>query len=572
MEDASSTIRALTSELNSLRQRIGELERNEAERKKAEARKEILLSALQKSEEQYRQLVENAFDNILFMDLDGIIRYANRAALNLASPLNLVGLPVRNLLSPDQIKRHEDLLQTRREGVNKVYSFEWDLFRPDNHRHLIMDVRSSMLTENGKPSGVMMIARDVTDQKLREEALRLREVELRAIVESTGNGVLAVDSTGQVILYNRRFAELWNIPPVLLETNSDEALLTYALMELVDPDAFLEKVKSLYQSTAIDRDMILFKDGRMMERYSYPILSEGVIRGRVWSFRDITDQNRAETALRNSEMLFKNAFSMSPAMMGVHRLNDRKLLEINQIFIQCTGYSREEIIGHTIAELGLLEPATLAQLREIFMEKNVIRNEEIQYKTKTGELRYGLYSAALIEEKEEKKVLGLLYDITDRKRSEALLKLREEESRMLAKNLEEANIALRVVLSRREEDQRILEEKIQSNVNEIILPFIGTLKKMNRENRDRHYLDLLESNLKSILSPFMKNLTIAHKSLTPKEAQIAEMIRQGKNSKDIADMLGSSVATINTHRNNIRKKLQMKKQKTNLRSHLLSLS
>lgn len=555
----------MTRELASLRRRIGELEQAEAER-------EILLSTLQKSEEQYRQLVENAFDCIMFMDLDGIIRYANRAALDLASPLNLVGLPMRSFLSPDQIKRHEDLLQTRREGVNKVYSFEWDLFRPDNRRHLIMDVRSTMMTENGKPSGVMMVARDVTDQKLRENTLRLKESELRAIIESSGSGILAVDRTGRVILTNQRFAELWNIPPVLLQTNSDEALLKYASMELVDPDAFLEKVRMLYQSAAIDRDRIRFRDGRMMERYSYPILDQGAIQGRVWIFRDVTAQSRAETALRNSEQLFKNVFSMSPAMMGLHRFNDRMFLEINEIFLQYTGYAREEIIGHTITELGIIDDVTLARLRRIFSDRNGIGNEEIQYKTKTGELRHGLYSAALIEEGEERKVLGLLYDITERKRSEALLKIRDEESRMLAKNLEEANIALRVVLSRREEDQRVLEEKIQSNVNEIILPFLGSLKKMNREDRDRHYLDLVESNLKSIVSPFMKNLSVAHKSLTPKETQIAEMIRQGKNSKDIADMLGTSIATINTHRNNIRKKLNMKKQKTNLRSHLLSLS
>ena len=177
-----------------------------------------------------------------------------------------------------------------------------------------------------------------------------------------------------------------------------------------------------------------------------------------------------------------------------------------------------------------------------------------------------------IEDNEEKKVLGVLFDITKRKHSESLLKLREEESKTLAKNLEEANIALRVVLSHRDEDQKILEEKIQHNVNEIILPFISSLRSSDLEDRGKHYLDLLESNLKSILSPFMRNMSNTYKGLTPKEMQITEMIREGKNSKDIADMLGTSVATINTHRNNIRKKMNLKKQKTNLRSHLLSLS
>ncbi len=115
-------------------------------------------------------------------------------------------------------------------------------------------------------------------------------------------------------------------------------------------------------------------------------------------------------------------------MMGIHRLSDGMFLEINQMFTQYTGYQREEIIGHKIDELGFMESATLQQLRKLFAEQNGINNEEIQYKTKTGELRYGLYSAALIGGNEEKKVLGILFDITKRKQSEALLKLREEES------------------------------------------------------------------------------------------------------------------------------------------------
>ena len=433
-----------------------------------------------------------------------------------------------------------------------------------------LSILRGSLIERGETKVVQGIFRDITERKRAEVALR--ENQLHAIVESTGNGVLAIDYAGRVILSNRRFADLWNIPAGLLERNSNEALLTYVSNQLVDPDAFLEKVRVLYHSTATDYEMMLFKDGRMIERYSYPLLSEGAINGRVWSFRDITDQNKAEAERRNSELLFKNAFSMSPSMMGIHRLSDGMLLEVNQNFSKYTGYQREEVIGHKIDELGFMESAALQRLRKVFSEQNMINNEEIQYTTKTGERRYGLYSAALIGNNESYKVLGLLFDITKRKQSEELLKLHEEESRILAKNLEEANIALRVMLCRREEDQRILEEKIQSNVNEIILPFISSLKSANMENREKHYLDLLESNLKSILSPFIRNISNTYKSFTPRETQIAEMIRQGKNSKDIADILGTSVPTINTHRDKIRKKLNMKNQKTNLRSHLLSLS
>jgi PAS domain S-box-containing protein len=558
MTDLSGTIQELFEENSFLKQRIKELEQAESGRKRAE--------------ESLRLITDSMSDMVRVTDLQGVNLYASPSHAKVLGykPEERVGKSSFEIVHPDDV---EHIIKVFTEGLinKKPGKAEYRIKHAEGHYVWLETIADGIFNDQGEVTAVILNSRDITERKRAEDALRLKEVELRAIVESTGNGILAVDHTGRVILTNRRFAELWNIPPVLLDMNNDEALLKYALIELVDPDAFLEKVRALYQSTVTDHDMVLFKDGRMMERYSYPILSEGVIRGRVWSFRDITDQNRAETALKNSELLFKNAFSMSPAMMGIHRLTDRMYIEINPVFTEYSGYEWKDIVGHTMDELGFLEPATLQQLRKIFSERNRISNQEIRYRTKAGEQRYALYSAILIEDT-EKKVLSYIYDITERKHSEELLKLREEESLMLAKNLEEANIALRVVLSRRDEDQKILEEKIQSNVNEIVLPFIRSLNRINMENRDRHYLDLLESNLMSILSPFVKNMSGKYPNLTPKEMQIAEMIRQGENSKDIADMLGTSVATVNTHRNNIRKKLNVRKQKTNLRSHLLSLS
>jgi PAS domain S-box-containing protein len=558
MTDLSGTIQELFEENSFLKQRIKELEQAESGRKRAE--------------ESLRLITDSMSDMVRVTDLQGVNLYASPSHAKVLGykPEERVGKSSFEIVHPDDV---EHIIKVFTEGLinKKPGKAEYRIKHAEGHYVWLETIADGIFNDQGEVTAVILNSRDITERKRAEDALRLKEVELRAIVESTGNGILAVDHTGRVILTNRRFAELWNIPPVLLDMNNDEALLKYALIELVDPDAFLEKVRALYQSTVTDHDMVLFKDGRMMERYSYPILSEGVIRGRVWSFRDITDQNRAETALKNSELLFKNAFSMSPAMMGIHRLTDRMYIEINPVFTEYSGYEWEDIVGHTMDELGFLEPATLQQLRKIFSERNRISNQEIRYRTKAGEQRYALYSAILIEDT-EKKVLSYIYDITERKHSEELLKLREEESLLLAKNLEEANIALRVVLSRRDEDQKMLEEKIQSNVNEIILPFIRSLNRINVANRDRHYLDLLESNLKSILSPFVKNMSGKYPNLTPKEMQIAEMIRQGENSKDIADMLGTSVATVNTHRNNIRKKLNVRKQKTNLRSHLLSLA
>lgn len=81
---------------------------------------------------------------------------------------------------------------------------------------------------------------------------------------------------------------------------------------------------------------------------------------------DITAQIRAESALRNTQLLFKNAFSMSPAIMGIHRLSDEVLLEINETFTNYTGYQKEELIGHKLDEFGFLDSSTMQQMRKAF--------------------------------------------------------------------------------------------------------------------------------------------------------------------------------------------------------------
>jgi PAS domain S-box-containing protein len=130
-----------------------------------------------------------------------------------------------------------------------------------------------------------------------EQALRLSEVELRCILETSAEGILAIDSHGKVIHANQRFADIWHLPKSVMETSDDRALLAQATEQLDDPAAFLAKVEELYNSTHADVDTLVFKDGRIIERNSSPLLLEGKLFGRVWSFRDITDRRQAENAL-----------------------------------------------------------------------------------------------------------------------------------------------------------------------------------------------------------------------------------------------------------------------------------
>jgi DNA-binding CsgD family transcriptional regulator len=148
----------------------------------------------------------------------------------------------------------------------------------------------------------------------------------------------------------------------------------------------------------------------------------------------------------------------------------------------------------------------------------------------------------------------------------------EQELRAKSYRLQEVNAALKALLRQRDEDRKEFEEALLINIENLILPYIKRLKSGPLTSTQASLLEILESHLKELSSKFGKTLALEYRVLTPTEMRVAALVREGKTSKEIADILCISEKTASFHRNNIRTKLGMRGTKANLRSHLLSLT
>ena len=151
------------------------------------------------------------------------------------------------------------------------------------------------------------------------------------------------------------------------------------------------------------------------------------------------------------------------------------------------------------------------------------------------------------------------------------MKERTRELEIKTNSLEEINTAMKVLLKKREGDKGDLEDNVLTNVKELIAPFFKKIKETKLDNQQKTFLSIIESNLNEIISPFTRKMSLKYLNLTPTEIRIANLIRHGSPSKEIAELMNVSPRTIDTHRKNIRRKIGLQGQRGNLRSHLLSL-
>ncbi|MCX5669103.1 MAG: diguanylate cyclase [Candidatus Omnitrophica bacterium] len=188
-------------------------------------------------------------------------------------------------------------------------------------------------------------------KKIDEEMQQLLSLQ-NATLEASRDGILVVNFNGKIVSNNRKFLQLWNIPDDLILTRDDQKLLEYVLDQLVDSKSFINEVQRLYNNPKEEScDMLMFKDGRLFERFSMPQKIKNKIVGRVWSFRDVTQNKKYENELKIYHEKLEVLVQQRTQLLEVEIATRREAEEKANILYQ----QLEFILGATKTGLDIID-------------------------------------------------------------------------------------------------------------------------------------------------------------------------------------------------------------------------
>jgi PAS domain S-box-containing protein len=267
---------------------------------------------------------------------------------------------------------------------------------------------------------------EIAERKRAEEALRESEAKYSSLVERGNDGIVILQD-GVIKYANSKMVEM----------------LDYSVEETINKP-FINYVSPEHKELVIDRYRKRIAGKEVPLRYEFDIISKDgktvnvevnasllEYKGTIADMaiiRDVTERKRAEEALRESEEKFSKGFYASPDIMCLVNLENNKFIEANDSFTRYTGYTRDEVIGHTSTELGIwANPEERERIIKTLHEQGRVSNEEIHTRTKSGEIRIGMFSAETIHIGGELYSITVIVDITERKRAEEALRESEEK-------------------------------------------------------------------------------------------------------------------------------------------------
>ncbi len=506
----------------------------------------------------------------------------------------------------------ENFIQALKTG--KSYLREYRIKSKTGNLHWIQARGQIVCDSKGDMNYVSGVFFDITQRKQAEMELKESERFLQNIFDAIQDGISVLDKDLNIVRINNTM-EQWYAHALPFKGKK-----CYELYHgRTEPCEICPSIRALEKGT-LQMDIVpLVESGQSkgwLELYSFPILdTDGNPRGIVEYVRNISERIETEQALRENEQRFRTVADFT-YNWETWIAPDGTYLYVSPSCQRITGYNAHEFIqdGNFLEKIVHPDDLNLIQLH-LKNHMEILDPQTIEFRiiTPDGHERWIAHicqpvygedgnflgrrasNRDVTEKKRGETALRKAHDelekrvkertaelvkinkelkaeISSRKKAEKALKQRSVELERNTIGLEDANTALKVLLKQREEDKIELEEKVLLNVRELVLPYLEKLKMKKLGEKQRTFVEIIESNLSDIVSPFVHGLSPKLIRLSPTELQVSNLINQGNTTKEIAEIMNLATSTIDFHRHNIRKKFGIKNKKTNLKTYLSSFS
>jgi len=476
---------------------------------------------------------------------------------------------------------HSDPNTLSRAKISKPYGY---VLKPFDERDLATQIELALYKHEA-------------DRRVREQ----REW-LRVTLTSIGDAVIATDEAGLITFINPVAESLtgWKQDEAIGQPVQEVFRIVNEYTRKVVDDP-VRKVLQCGRIVGLTNHTVLLRKGGgevPIDDSGAPILdAQGRILGVVLVFRDVSERRRAEKALQMSQRKLSTILEQIPDGVGVINRDGEFILSNSALrayipsTMPSTDPERKKRFQSWDADYRPLPPDQWPGARALRGEI-VSPGIEFQYTDNDGSDVWMLVSAVPYRSEDDDENVGAIAvfkNITDLKKTEQklrqlnetleqkvaertrLIETRSKQLQALAVELKEANAALKVLLKQRDQDKIELEEKVLVNVNQLIIPYLGKLKRRKLDAKQKAYTEILESNLNEIVSPLARNLSSKFLRLSHTELEVASLVEQGQTTKQIAETMNLAESTIDFHRNNIRSKLGVKNKKIGLRTYLASI-
>lgn len=396
--------------------------------------------------------------------------------------------------------------------------------------------------------------------------------DLQATYDAIAAGVIVRRHDGTIVHVNRAACEMVGIAAEEFPAAAEGRLLTFCDEDgtPLPPDDWPSR-RALRNGQPIHNEVVGIRTGERETCWALVnvnLLSGGVPGehrpSAVITFVDITAQRRATTELRQAEAKLQNMLRAAPVGFGI--LQNRQFFWVNETLCRLLGHPRDDLLGRDTALLYESSDEFRRVGESVYrqMVDGGVGSTEARLRRADGTLFDGhVQVAPLTPGQPGGKVAVAIVDITD-------LKNAERELRESVVSLRRKNIALEELTHQIRHERQELADRIAFDVDRLLLPLVTRLERSLNAN-EREYFRAFVDDLHRVLQPYRKGTSSELASLTATEMRIATLIRRGLTAKEIAQAENLSPATVNTHRANIRKKLNLCGKRVNLTSHLRNL-